>query len=189
MESNQVMKTITGAKDPTGNSLTSITHLHREIHEGNAYKIALLSSTYVNAEVVYIQMNTSTSYYIHAKQIITNITNGNITTKLYEAPSTMTTGSAALTAQNKHRGSTNVTSMDIFSDPTTVESTDGNIIDQFVVGGTSGGGPQGLAGNGSVSQEDEWLLDLDSTYVFELTISTTGAPIVSSGIVWYEESA
>jgi hypothetical protein len=186
-ESNPVMKVITSMQDATGSSIKQIDHLHAETHLGKAYKAIIYSTNSVNSTTLYLQINGASGYEGHIKSFHAKVSEGLIDVKFFEASSTMTTGSSAVSTPNKNRTSTNTANLTFFSDPTDANSTDGTVIDKFFVGSTSGTNTQ-TAPQAQLQQQDEWVIG-NSTYILQIDVSTTAASVrVWGAAVFYEES-
>lgn len=170
-------------------SFSSISHLHKETHLGNAYKLCAVSTAATNSTTLYVQINGSTLVEGHLKSIRTYISDGIMDVKLIDisTASTHVAGNVAMTAYNRKMSSTNESRLEFYSNPTLVNSTlNGNVVkDRFFSGG---GGTNQQSVGGQLSQEDEWVID-GSTYIISIEITTTAATcIVDACLTFYEEA-
>ncbi len=162
------------------NADTVIMSEHAAIHDGVAYSAALVFDL-VAAGVSYMEMVTPVTGYVHFRPETIETSGPLILAQLIEAP-TLTTGSTAVVPLNRRRlGTPNVSSLVLKSDPTAVSG--GAIIDQTLVGGTSGKS----AGGGSASNNAEWVLKQDTVYAVKVTNSGTETATINIKAVWYEE--
>lgn len=174
------------------NSVTSVSHLHREIHDGSAYKVNFTSSATTSGDIKYLQINGASGYKGHLKEFSAHVSDGFLDIKFIQcsSDSTHTTGSAAVTPYNKNRVSSNTANLGFFSDPADVSSTGSSnvVIDRFQIGGT-GGSAVFPTPSQALNQEDEWIIG-NSTYILEISCATTSATFYLNGsLIFYEEAS
>lgn len=191
-ESPTVMKVITGAKDPNGNSISTISNFGRGIHEGICYNACLTNSAVAASSWINIQMNCdSTSDTIHLKEIYFHNSGGIAQVHILEqiTGSTMTNGSSSISIWNRNRNSTNVSTVTLYGDPTNVSinSSEVNILECVYIGSTmTGAEKSGASNTGIVKPETELLLRKNTTTILRITNLTTNASYSSMQILWYE---
>lgn len=190
-ESYEVMRTITGAKDRQTGSIMAIGNDQALINQGRGFTAAINSTGLAANSAVYVQINTSSTGYVHLNEVGITAIDTLVKLTILEATtnSTFTTGNTAIASWNRNRTSTDVALETLYSNPTNVNSTNSsmiNILKTILMGssGTAAGGGRGAA---SDFFDIEWILKQNSTYIFELKNIGAGAGQIGMDLFWYRQ--
>ena len=170
--------------DVLSGCLTTITNLHRHVHEGKAFEIYKVVTGLANNAHTYIELKTPLTDLIHLKNTSFWISEGPVLLKIIEAP-TLTTGTTPFVPVNLNRrlkdGSVIASGAVVKVDPTGISG--GTEIKAFRFG-VSGVGSQ--ESESVVRNEIERLLREDTTYLLDLQNLSGSAIDLTMSMIYYE---
>lgn len=160
---------------------------HEAVHLGYGFSASVFAELVADDAAVYIEFKApaaSSGKVAHLKAYRPWSEGGVAKLEITEAP-TLTTGSSAITPQNRNRYGTPAVSVSTLkSNPTSISA--GTIIDGPIpVGGGGAGG--GFGGN--LSNDQELVFDPGKTYLLTVTNLAGSAKALGLWIFWYEEPA
>jgi len=161
----------------TGAQVT-IPVVHHEVHEGETFTTSIFSQVVANGDDITMLLRVGATRYPHLTFTVAG--GGDAQLRLLEAPTVSADGNA-MTVRNMKRYSTTASTVTAFGNPTYIEQA---VITNFLVPGGTGGNSQG----GVVRQDTEWILNLSTDYVIELTNISGGNTPLSITAQWYEEA-
>ena len=161
------------------NALPTISNEHNRAHGGELFTAGVSNAALGASASLFIEINIPASIEMHLKAY-TFYNGDNGTIELLEAP-TLTTGAAALTAFNKKRSSTRISSTILKSNPTGISS--GVSLDKMSFKGTNQ--HPGIL----VISDWEWILKPSTVYLVSLTNDGVGNEQAYLRILFYEAEA
>lgn len=161
-------------------AFTTITVDHHSIHHGRFFEASIQKSALSAGGTYDVSFTTPATGYVHYRQANVSCSADSLTIDLYEG-NTITAG-ASLTAYNRNRNSTATATL-ILVVTATITALGTSIQKTFVGGGT---GISSTRSGGSLSQDNEWVLDQSQNYNLRFTNGSTGANTINANLVWYE---
>jgi len=161
----------------TGAAVT-IPVVHHEVHEGETFSQSLFAQVVANGDDIVLMLRTGATLFGHLT--FTVAAGGDAQCRLHENP-VVTNAGNVFTPRNMKRTSTSTAQIVASGGPT---YTDGTILTSFLVPGGTGGNAQGGVGR----QGTEWILQLNTDYLIELTNIAGNNQPLSIVAQWYEES-
>ena len=156
-------------------AMPTLSNEQNNIHGGNFFKAQVANAALGASALLFIEVIIPAGVEMHLKQVsFYNGDDGHY--ELVEAP-TLTTGAAALTAYNRLRESTKLTNLSLKSNPTGISS--GVVLDEMYFKGTN-------QAPVLISNDWEWVLKSDTTYLIRLTNNGIGAEQALLKANWYE---
>lgn len=165
------------------NAFVTMTVDHHNIHHGKFFEASIQKASLSAGGTYNVSLTTPSTGYIHYRQSNVSCSSDNLTIDLYEANTI--SGGATVTAYNRNRNSTAVSTLTIVTSANITAA--GTLIQKTFVGG--GTGISSTRSGGSLSQDNEWVLDQSQNYNLKFTNGSTGANTVNANIVWYESDA
>jgi hypothetical protein len=172
-----------GSQDSVTGAAATIDYPHHEIHSGSTFL-----SSYKSAEGADIADNATITFTITVRaryphMVFRAACGGDMEAELLEGP-TVTAGTGnATTVFNKNRGSTRTPTVGVRRDMTVTDA--GTLIEHELAPGGTGGNSIG----GASQQRPEWILNINTVYLFRITNRAGNAQPMSIAIEWYEESS
>jgi hypothetical protein len=165
------------------NAFPSISIDHSRIHQGKFFEASIQKASLSAGGTYNISFTTPVSGYMHYRQAQITCSADNLTADFYEGNTI--SGGATATAFNRNRNNTAAATLSIVTSANI--TADGTLIQKTFIGG--GSGISSTRSGGSLSQENEWVLDQNKNYNLRLTNGGTGANTVNVNLVWYESDA
>lgn len=163
--------------DDTLGHLAAIETTHTQLHQGTVYCVDHIEAGLADAATVEVLIRVPAEGLFHTR--FSGACGGDATLYLFEGP-TVTSAGTGMTAVNRHRISTNISTLSLFHTPST--SSDGVLLGRaFVPGGTVG---NSVGGSGDIPEE--WVLNNDTDYLFRVTNNAGNAKTTQGIMTWYE---
>ena len=138
----------------------AIDHEHAKIHDGNAYSLSIQSS-FTAASSFTLLLRNPANYFPHYRAVRSRFNDGPVLITLYKGVGIdVASLGTQVTPQNMNGGSTNTTSLAIYTNPSIVSANSlGTPIEQELIPST------GVQGGASDSPTPfEWILDESTNY-------------------------
>jgi len=160
---------------------------HHEVHEGDTFSVIASDAVAASTDTVQIYINAPAVSSPQKRMHLTlNHYGSGAHSVVITEGITFTTGGAAYTPLNRHRGSAKTTSAQavrIGGDALTgdvLQYTGGTIIWTELIGA-------GRSTGGASRGTEEWILDANTGYIFEI-ISGATSTAISISATWYEHA-
>lgn len=171
-----------GFPEQKSGAVRTIESEHSYVHEGCAFYCCHEVLSLANNGIHQVEFTVPSSIEMHLKDFTYFVTGVPLLFELYQTPS-LTTGSSALTARNRHRGRTDDSLVVLKSNPTSVVLTNAKkLISTYIGGGTGSGATKS---GGTRDNSLEWLLEAD-VYLLRITNLSGSAQTVAIELNWYE---
>lgn len=162
-----------------GDLVTTIDIVHKRVHDGDGFNLDVYS-TVTNGTPKYCQFETGAKYvHLHVSRIADGT--DTLLCEFFEEP-TLTDGTTSVPIYNQNRNSSTATTVTAYSDPTSVISDGTKLITNYLAGTNQAAG-------GAVTNEIEWLLKPNTTYLHKMQNLSAGTATFSVKMFWYETTS
>ncbi len=169
--------------DPVTNAIKNVDVNHANIHAGMAFNL-LTKQSLTSSQVFNLVLTTGATKYIHLTPAIIIASGENFDLQIYE--NCTSTGGTPATIIGHNRVHSNTFEVNARLAPTI--TSDGTLIDQTFIGGGSGGnGASSTSFGNSVNSNNEFILKLNTNYLFRITNGGDGTALAFLKLFGYEE--
>jgi len=169
--------------DDIAHAICIIDYAHHEVHEGDAFHIDVSSANLGSVTGDHLQITLTTPAVADPQKRVHMVADaygsGEILFSIQEAPIGGNSGTTAIAAMNKNRGSSNTTSCTAVYEATTLGTGGTLIADHYVGAGRDKVG-------GASRARTEWVLKPATTYTFR--VYAAAAITAYLALDWYEHT-